>query len=196
MTATQTTPAAQISGYRAGTWKIDPAHSEAAFTVRHLMVTKVRGAFTGIDGVIVTGEDPLDSRVDVTIDASSLSTGNPDRDAHVRSADFLDVEQFPTFAFHSTGVREEDGDLVVAGELTLHGVTKPVELQLEVNGFQAQTPFGDSRVGFSATTEINRKDFGVEFNTPLEGGGVALGEKVKVDLEIQAILQSDAGSSS
>jgi polyisoprenoid-binding protein YceI len=191
MTATETTPTARISGYRAGTWKIDPAHSEAAFTVRHLMVTKVRGAFTGIDGVIVTAEDPLDSRVDVTIDASSVNTGNSDRDAHVRSADFLDVEQFPTFEFHSTGVRADDGDFVVAGELTLHGVTKPVELQLEVNGFQAQTPFGDSRVGFSATTEINRKDYGVEFDTPLEGGGVALGDKVKVDLEIQAILQND-----
>jgi polyisoprenoid-binding protein YceI len=189
MTATQTPVSTQIPGYRAGTWSIDPLHSEAAFTVRHLMVTKVRGGFTGLDGVIVTGDDPIDSKVEVTIDAASVNTGNPDRDAHVRSADFLDVEQFPTFEFHSTRVQPDGGGFVVSGDLTLHGVTKAVELELEVNGFQSHTPFGDSRVGFSATTEINRKDFGVEFNTPLEGGGVALGEKIKVELEIQAILQ-------
>jgi polyisoprenoid-binding protein YceI len=189
MTATDTTLATSIPGYRAGTWVIDPAHSEAAFTVRHLMVTKVRGGFTGLDGVIVTGEDPLDSRVDVSIDASSLSTGNADRDAHVRSADFLDVDRYPTFEFHSTSVRPGDDGFVVTGDLTLHGITNPVELELEVNGFQPQTPFGDSRAGFSATTELHRKDFGVEFNSPLEGGGVALSEKVKIDLEIQAILQ-------
>lgn len=189
MTAVQHAPSTQIPGYRAGIWKIDDSHSEAAFTVRHLMVTKVRGAFTGLDGLIVTGEDPLDSRVDVTIDASTVNTGNADRDAHVRAADFLDVDEFPTIEFHSTAVRPSGDGFVVSGDLTIRGVTKPVELEVEVNGFQPETPFGDSRVGFSASTEILRKDFGVEFNAPLEGGGVMLGEKVKIDLEIQAILQ-------
>jgi len=191
MTATAVSTAAQIPGYTAGTWKIDDLHSEAAFTVRHLMVTKVRGGFTGLDGVIVTGEDPLDSKVDVTIDATTVNTGNADRDAHVRSADFLDVEQFPTLEFHSTGTRSaDDGEsFVVEGDLTVHGVTKPVELRVEVNGFQPNTPFGDHRTGFSATTEISRKEFGVTFDTPLEGGGVGLADKVHINLEIQAILQ-------
>ncbi len=191
MTAVQHAASTQIPGYRPGTWKIDDLHSEAAFTVRHLMVTKVRGSFTGLDGVIVTGADPLDSRVDVSIDATTVNTGNADRDAHVRSADFLDVERFPTLEFHSTGVRADGDAFVVSGDLTVHGVTKPVELALEVNGFQENTPFGDTRVGFSARTEIHRKEFGVSFDTPLDNGGVGLSDKVQIDLEIQAVLQDE-----
>ena len=190
MTATDTTiQTSPIPGYRPGSWAIDPVHSEAGFVVRHLMVSKVRGRFSGLEGVIELGGDPLDSRVDVVIDAASVDTANPDRDAHVRAPDFLDVEQYPTLEFHSTSVRSVDDAFVVYGELTLRGVTRPVELRVEINGFQASTPFGDSRVGFSATTEINRKDYGVEFNAPLEGGGFALGDKVQIAIEIEAILQ-------
>jgi polyisoprenoid-binding protein YceI len=193
MTTTDTTiQTSQIPGYRPGSWAIDPVHSEAGFVVRHLMVSKVRGRFSGLEGVIELGDDPLDSKVDVVIDAASVDTANPDRDAHVRAPDFLDVEQYPTLEFHSTSVRSVDDAFVVDGELTLRGVTRPVELRVEINGFQASTPFGDSRVGFSATTEINRKDYGVEFNAPLEGGGFALGDKVQIALEIEAILQQDS----
>src|SRR5262245_5644158 len=153
MTATDISSEVQIPGYTAGTWKIDDLHSEAAFTVRHLMVTKVRGGFTGLERVIVTGADPLDSKVDVTIDATTVNTGNADRDAHVRSADFLDVEQFPTLEFHSTGTRAgDDGEsFVVDGDLTVHGVTKAVELRVEVHGFQPNANCGGSTVGLRET---------------------------------------------
>jgi polyisoprenoid-binding protein YceI len=188
MTAVETTT---IPGYTAGTWDIDPTHSEVAFTVRHLMVSKVRGRFTRFSGSFVTGADPLDSSVQATIDLGSIDTANADRDAHIRSADFFDVEQHTELTFSSTGVRQEGDHFVVDGDLSLRGVTKPVSLQLEVNGFQPTTPFGDSRVGFSATTEINRDDFGVSFNAPLEGGGFVLGQKIQIHLEVEAILRTN-----
>jgi polyisoprenoid-binding protein YceI len=183
-----TTVFTDIPGYTAGTWTIDPSHSEVSFTVRHLMVSKVRGRFTSFDGQLVTGADPLQSSVRATVDLASIDTANADRDAHVRSADFFDVEHHPTMTYRSTGVRYVANDLVVDGELTLHGVTRPVALQLEVNGFQPHTPFGDSRVGFSATGEINRSDFGITFNMPLDGGGIALGEKIHLTIEVEAVL--------
>jgi polyisoprenoid-binding protein YceI len=190
MTATQTPSTNTIPGYLEGTWVIDPVHSEVSFTVRHLMLSKVRGRFGQFSGELVTAGDPFQSSVQASVDLASIDTGNSDRDAHVRSADFFDVEQYPTLTYRSTGVRVDGDGFVVDGDLTLHGVTKSVPLTLEVNGFQPETPFGDTRVGFSANAEINRNDFGIEFNTPLDGGGVGLGNKVQIALEIQAIRQA------
>jgi polyisoprenoid-binding protein YceI len=153
------------------------------------MVSKVRGHFAGFDAELVTAPDPLDSTISATVDLSSIDTGNADRDAHIRSADFFNVDEHPTLTYRSTGIRRDGDGFVVDGELTLHGVTRSVPLALEVNGFQHASPFGDVRAGFSATAEINRKDFGIEFNMPLEGGGVVVGEKVQIALEIEAILQ-------
>ncbi len=182
----------EIPGYLAGRWTIDPVHSEVSFTVRHLLLSRVRGRFTGLTGELVTGPEPADSRVTASVDLATVDTGNADRDAHVRSADFLDVETYPTLSYRSTGVRSVDGGFVVDGELSLHGVTRPVALELEVNGFQADTPFGDSRAGFSAHAQIDRRDFDVAFNMPLDNGGVALGNTVDITLEIQAVLQVPA----
>jgi polyisoprenoid-binding protein YceI len=178
-----------IPGYVTGRWAVDPVHSEVAFSVRHLMVSKVRGRFGRFEGSFESAEDPLDSVLTASVDLTSIDTGNPDRDAHVRSADFLDVDQYPTLTYRSTGIRPDGNHFIVDGELSLHGVTKSVPLQLEVNGFQPNSPFGDTRAGFSATTEIDRTDFGVEFNAPLDGGGVVLGDKIRITLEIEAILQ-------
>jgi polyisoprenoid-binding protein YceI len=188
MTAVDTT---QIPGYVAGTWKIDPSHSEVSFTVRHLMVSKVRGRFTDFEGTLVTGSDPAESSVEATVQLASIDTANADRDAHVRSADFFDVENHPVLQYRSTSVRPEGDGFVVEGELSLHGVTKSVPLALEINGFQGNTPFGDSRAGFSATAEIDRRDFGIVFNAPLEGGGVALANKINIHLEVDAVLQTE-----
>jgi polyisoprenoid-binding protein YceI len=173
-----------------GTWHIDPVHSEVAFSVRHLMVSKVRGRFGDFGGTIVIADDPLESRAEAVVALSSIDTGNEGRDEHVRSADFFDVGVYPELTYRSTGVRADGDDFIVDGELSLHGVTKQVPLRVEVTGFQATTPFGDTRVGFSATAEINRDDFGINFNTVLEGGGVGLGRKIQITLEIQAVRES------
>ncbi|MFO7591268.1 MAG: YceI family protein [Acidimicrobiia bacterium] len=178
-----------VPGYLAGTWAIDPTHSEVGFSIRHLMVSKVRGRFTGFTGTITTADDLVASSVEATIDLASIDTGNADRDTHVRSADFFDVEAHPTMTYRSTGVRADGDGFVVDGELTLRGVTRAVPLALEVHGFLPESPFGDTRFGFSATAEIDRRDFGIEFNSALDGGGVLLGEKVQVALEIEAIRQ-------
>ena len=187
MTAVQTSPS--VAGYIPGTWTIDPSHSEVGFSIRHLMVSKVKGRFSEFSGTLVTGENPLDSSVEASIVLSSIDTGNADRDAHVRSADFLDVEQHTVMTYRSTGVRAEGDGYVLDGELSLRDVTRPLALHLEVNGFQGATPFGDTRAGFTATTEIDRADFGISFNAPLEGGGVVLGNKITITLEIEAVLQ-------
>ena len=173
----------------AGTWTIDPVHSEVSFTVRHLMVSKVRGRFGDFGGTIVIADDVLQSRAEAVVALASIDTGNAGRDEHVRSADFFDVDQYPELTYRSTGVRADGDDFIVDGELSLHGVTKQVPLHVEVTGFQATTPFGDTRVGFSATAEINRDDFGITFNTALEGGGVGLGRKIQIALEIQAVRE-------
>lgn len=187
MTTTAPSTNLQIPGYVAGTWTIDPVHSEVSFTVRHMMVSKVRGHFRGFSGTIVTGENPLDSGVTAEIDLASIDTRNEQRDAHIKSADFFDIEQFPTMTFRSTEVRPDGGDFVLVGDLGLHGVTKPVELALELNGFTPD-PYGGTRVGFSATGQINRRDFGVDISMPMDGGGVVVGDKVQLSLEIQAVL--------
>ena len=190
MTSVQSAPA--ITGYTPGTWTIDTTHSEIGFSVRHLMVSKVKGAFRDFSGTFVTAENPFDSSVEATVNLASVDTGNADRDAHLRSADFFDTEQHTLLTYKSTGIRYDDEEgFVVDGELTLRGVTKQVPLQLEIHGFQQATPFGDTRTGFTATGEIDRRDFGVSFNMALEGGGVGLGNKVQITLEIEAVLQAE-----
>jgi polyisoprenoid-binding protein YceI len=184
------TTAVEIPGYIAGTWAIDPVHSEVSFVVRHMMVSKVRGRFDTFEGAIVTAEDPLKSSVTASVDLNSINTGAPQRDDHIRSADFFEVTKHPTMTFTSTGVRAEGGDLLLDGDLTLKDVTKPVTFSLEVNGFGPDA-YGGTRVGFSASTEINRNDWGVSFNGPIPGvpGGVAVSDKVTVTLEIEGVLQ-------
>jgi|SRR5579875_1095273 polyisoprenoid-binding protein YceI len=183
-----TTTIETLPGYVAGTWAIDPVHSEVGFTVRHMMVSKVRGRFTKFDGQIITAENPLDSQVTATIDVASISTGDENRDNHLRSSDFLDVAHHPTMTYRSTGVRRDGDRFIVDGELTLRGVTRAVPLVVEVNGF-GPDGYGGTRAGFSATAEINRRDFGVNWNAALDNGGVVVGDKVTINLEIEAILQ-------
>jgi polyisoprenoid-binding protein YceI len=185
MTSTATTP---ISGYLAGIWEIDPLHSDVSFTVRHMMVSKVRGRFGSFSGEIITGEDLAGSSVTATIDATSIDTGLEQRDGHIRSADFFDVENHPRWTFRSTGVRADGEALSVDGELTIKGVTRPVTLAVEVNGFGPDS-FGGIRAGFSASATIDRNDFGVDIKLPLDGGGVVVGDKVQVALEIAAVLR-------
>ena len=183
------TAAILIPSYTAGTWDIDPVHSEVSFSVRHMMVSKVRGRFGSFTGQIVTGEDVTGSSVSATIDATSIDTNNEQRDNHIRSADFFDVANHPIWTFASSLVRVEDGELRVDGELTIKGVTRPVTLSLEVEGF-GPDPYGGTRAGFSATTTINRADFGVDISMPLDGGGVVVGDKVTINLEIEAVLRA------
>ena len=183
------TAAILIPSYTAGTWDIDPVHSEVSFSVRHMMVSKVRGRFGSFTGQIVTGEDVTGSSVSATIDATSIDTNNEQRDNHIRSADFFDVANHPTWSFASSAVRVDDGELRVDGELTIKGVTRPVTLSLEVEGF-GPDPYGGTRAGFSATTTINRADFGVDISMPLDGGGVVVGDKVTINLEIEAVLRA------
>jgi polyisoprenoid-binding protein YceI len=177
-----------IPGYIAGTWDLDPSHSEVGFSVRHLMVSKVRGRFGKFEGEFVTAEDPLASSVTATIDLGSVITGDENRDAHLRSPDFFDVGSNPTMTYRSAGLRSQGNGYVLDGELTLHGVTRSVPLNLELNGF-IESPMG-TRAGFSASGEISRKDFGIEFNMPLEGGGVVVGDKVTISLEVEGVLRA------
>ncbi len=186
---TAATTATNIPGYIAGTWNIDPVHSEVGFSVRHMMVSKVRGRFSTFSGQLVTAEDPATSSVTAEIDLASINTGQEQRDEHIRSADFFEVEKYPTMTYRSTGVRSDGGDWLVDGELTLKGVTKRVPLTLELNGF-GPDPYGGTRAGFTATAEINRRDFGVNFNAALETGGAVVADKVTIHLEIEAVLAS------
>jgi polyisoprenoid-binding protein YceI len=183
-----TAPSTELSvpGYQAATWNIDPVHSEVGFSVRHMMVSKVRGRFTKFSGQIVTAEDPLQSSVTAEIDLTSINTGQEQRDQHIQSADFFEVETYPTMTYKSTGVRVEDGEYVLDGDLTLKGVTKNVPLRLELQGF-GEDAYGGYRAGFTATGEINRSDFNVSFNAPLQNGGVVVGEKIQLQLEIEAV---------
>ena len=184
-----TTTSTNALGLSTGTWQIDPAHSTVAFVVRHLMVSKVRGHFERFTGSITVAENLVDSSVTADIETASISTNDETRDKHIRSADFLDVETHPSLTFRSTSIESSGNDFVVNGELTLHGVTKPVALALEFNGV-GNDPWGGTRSGFSAVTEINRRDFGVDISMPLDGGGVVVADKIKIELEIEAILQA------
>ena len=183
---TASTTASTIPGYLAGTWTIDPVHSEVGFSVRHMMVSKVRGRFGTFSGEIVTGEDPLNSSVTAEIDLASINTGNEQRDAHIRSADFFETDKHVKMTYRSTGVRAEGDGFVLDGELTLKNVTRSVPLHLELNGF-GPDPYGGTRAGFTATAEINRSDFDVKFGLA-EGGGAVVSDKVNIQIEIEAVL--------
>jgi polyisoprenoid-binding protein YceI len=172
-----------------GTFAFDPAHTVVGAVARHLMVSKVRGKFSDVTGSITVAEQPLDSAVQVTIKAASIDTGNADRDNHLRSPDFLDVENYPELTFTSTRVVKHDGsDFVLAGDLTIRGVTREVELEVEYNGV-ANSPWGQQVIAFSATTELDREEYGMTWNAALETGGVVVSKKLKVEIEIEAIRQ-------
>lgn len=181
----------KIPGYIAGTWAADPVFSEVSFVSRHIMVANLRGRFTDFKIEIITGEDPLQSSVNATIQTASLTTNFEMRDGHLKSADYLGAEEHPEMVFRSTKVRPEGDGFVVDGDLTIHGVTKPVSLNLEVGGFQTGVPpFGDTRAGFAATTEIDRREFGIDINPVLDSGGFVVGNILKIALEIEAVLQT------
>jgi polyisoprenoid-binding protein YceI len=179
----------RIPGYVIGTWDIDPVHSDVSFSVRHMMVSKVRGRLGTFSGEIVTAPEFTDSTVTATVDASSIDTGHDQRDGHLRSPDFFHVENHPTWTFRSTGIRAAGDAYVLDGELTVKGVTRPVSFGLEINGFGPDA-YGGTRAGFSATTTISRNDFGVDIAMPLDGGGVVVSDKVAVTLEIEAVLRA------
>jgi polyisoprenoid-binding protein YceI len=178
----------QIPGYVAGTWDIDPLHTEIGFSVRHLMVSKVRGRFLRFEGSFVTAPDPLDSSATATVDMTSIDTNNPTRDDDLRSSNFFEVDQYPQMTYQSTGVRMDGEDFVLDGDLTAHGVTRQVPLRVEVNGFGAD-PYGNQRSGYTATATINRSDFGLTFNVPLDGGGVMIGDRIDITIEVEGILR-------
>jgi polyisoprenoid-binding protein YceI len=174
----------------AGTFKLDPAHSQVGFVIRHLMVSKVKGKFAEVEAEITIADDPTASSVTAVIQASSVDTGVPDRDNHIRTGDFLEIEKYPTLTFRSTAVKDAVGDtFTLVGDLTLKDVTKEVELEVEFGGV-GKSPYGYEAIGFSATTEIDREEFGVNFNAALETGGVMLGKKVKIEIEGEAIRQA------
>ena len=185
----------QVEAPSAGVWKIDPAHNNVGFVARHLMVSKVHGRFTDVDGEIHIGETPEDSSAEIRIDASSIDSGNPDRDAHLRSADFLDVENHPYLTFKSTKVEVAgDTSLKLHGDLTIRGVTKPVVLDVDYDGV-TDVPQMGTRAGFSATTEIDREQWGLTWNMALETGGVLVGKKVKIEIDVELVqAQSDAAA--
>jgi len=176
----------QVPGFVAGSWTIDPVHSDVSFTVKHMMVSKVRGHFRTFSGTLVTREDITQSAVTAEIDLASFDTNNEQRDNHIRSKDFFDVETYPTMTFRSTGITTDGEKHVIDGELNLHGVTKSVPLTVEINGFGPDA-YGGYRAGFTATAVINRNDFGIDIKMPMDGGGVVVGDKVNITLEIEAI---------
>jgi len=174
--------------YITGTWKLDPSLSEVSFTVKHLMISKVRGVFETFDVTIVTAENPHDSTIEATIDVASVNTGNEGRDNHLRTSDFFLVEEHPTMSFVSTSFDGEPDDFSVTGDLTLRGVTKSVVLKGEFGGIITDG-YGNTRAGATATAKINRHDFGVNWNAALEAGGMTLGDDVTITLDLQVILQ-------
>jgi polyisoprenoid-binding protein YceI len=171
------------------TWNLDPVHSVAEFKVKHMMISNVKGQFTGISGVLTLNADDIaSSSVTATVDASTINTREPQRDAHLKSADFFDVERFPRLSFRSTQVqRTGDDELAVTGELTIHGVTREVTFQVEGPTVAGRDPWGNTRIGLSATTNINRKDFGLAWNTTLETGGILVGEAVTITLDLEFV---------
>jgi len=177
-----------IPGYVAGTWVLDPTHSEVSFSVRHLAISKVRGTFEKFDVTVVTAENPADSTVTASVEIASVNTNQKDRDAHLKTSDFFLAEEFPTMDFVSTGITKDGDDFLLEGNLTLRGVTKPVTLKAEFGGIVTDG-YGQVKAGASATTKINRKDFGVNWNAALEGGGFTLGDDVTISIEAQVVLQ-------
>ena len=184
--STPSTPAAPGT---VTTWKIDPAHSHAEFKVKHMMISNVKGSFSGLTGTLALDEtDYTHSKVEVDIPVATLSTGDDKRDAHLKSADFFDADKFPTIVFKSTNIDSKGGaDYAVSGDLTIRGVTKSVTLAVEDVSEPSKDPWGNHRIGLSASTKINRKDFGLAWNSALESGGVLVGEDVSISLEVQFI---------
>jgi len=173
----------------AGTYSLDKGHTTVEFVGRHLMITKVRGRFTGFDGQIVIGDAPEDSSVEVTVETASVDSSDEKRDGHLRSPDFLDVENYPAITFRSTKVDiGRDGTAKVAGDLTIKDVTRPVTLDVEFDGAQTD-PWGGQRIGFSAHTEIDRENWGLTWNVALETGGVLVGKKIRLELNVEAVKQ-------
>jgi polyisoprenoid-binding protein YceI len=174
----------------AGTYELDPAHKRVGFVVRHLMVSKVRGSFGEATATITVTDDPMQTKVTASINTASINTGQADRDTHLRSGDFFESEKYPTMDFASTGLKSHDGDeFVLDGELTIKGVTRPVELKVEFEGV-GRSPYGFDLFGFSASTEIDREDWGLTWNMALEQGGVMVSKKVKIEIEGEAIRQA------
>ncbi len=185
ITATSTLPA----GLVAGTYVIDPAHTEVGFVARHAMVTKVRGRFTEVEGTLTFGDTVQESTATATIQAASVSTGNPDRDGHIKSADFFDVETFPTITFAATGVRADGDGYLLEGDLTIKDVTRAVSLPVEFEGV-ATDPFGNQRAGFSASTVVEREEWGLTWNAALETGGVLVSKRITLQLDVSAIKRA------
>jgi len=178
----------QFEGLKAGTWTIDASHSEVGFTVRHLM-SKVRGQFRTFEGTLTVADNPLESSVTATIDLSSVDTRNEQRDNHLRSNDFFSVEDSSTMTFESTEIIDRDGELVARGNLTIKDVTKPIDLTLDYLGVGTD-PWGGSRVGFEGSTSLSRKEWGIDFNIPLEGDKLMIGDKVNVVIAVEAVHQA------
>jgi polyisoprenoid-binding protein YceI len=171
------------------TWAVDAAHTNVEFAIRHLMIATVKGRFGAVAGTVRLDEqDPTRSEVEVTIDVASIDTRQPDRDAHLRSADFFDAEHHPVMTFRSRRIARDGGDYVVDGDLTIRGVSRPVTLRAAEEG-RTRDPWGGERVGFSASTRINRRDFGLTWNQALETGGVLVGDEVKISLDVELVKQ-------
>ena len=170
------------------TYNIDPTHSSVHFSVRHMMVSNVRGEFSKLSGTIqIDPDSPAASSVQTSIDVASINTRDPQRDAHLKSADFLDVEKFPAITFSSKQVTPHEGGATVTGDLTIHGQTQSITLDLEGSTQEIKDPWGNQRIGMSGTTKLSRKEFGLTWNTALETGGVLVGDEVKITLDVQAV---------
>lgn len=169
-----------------GTWTIDPVHTRLGFVARHAMVTKVRGSFTDFTAsMTLDGANPSASKATLTAQMASIDSGNADRDAHLKSGDFFDVDAYPTMSFATTGVKQDGDSFVVLGDLTIKDVTRPVEIEVELDGV-VNDPFGNVRAGFAGRTEISRKDFGLTWNVPLDGGGLLVSDTIKIQLDVSA----------
>jgi polyisoprenoid-binding protein YceI len=175
-----------LSQLTPGTWNVDTAHSTVGFVARHLMIAKVRGQFRDFSGVVEIAPDPLDSKVEARVDLASVDTGDPQRDEHLRSADFFRVDAHPQMTFRSTGVKRDGDDYVLYGDLTVNGISRQVEFDLEFDGVSPD-PWGGTRAGFTAAADVNRKDWGMEWNAALETGGVLVGDKVKIQLDVELV---------
>lgn len=185
---TSSTATSRVAAPAPGVWQFDPMHSALTITARHLMVTKVRGTFEEMDVDIVVAEEPAESTVEVVAQAGSVTTGVADRDGHLRSSDFLDVENHPTITFRSTGIAPDGDGWKLTGDLTIRDVTKPVTFDLSFEG-SAEDPYGNTKAAFTAIGEIDREDWGLTWNVPLEGGGVLVSKRFGVEFDIQATLQ-------
>ncbi|WP_336632500.1 MULTISPECIES: YceI family protein [unclassified Microbacterium] len=183
------TTTVEIPGYKAGTWVLDPAHSEVSFSLRHMMISKVRGVFGLKSATIEAPANPLEAKVTASVDVASIDTKDEGRDNHLRSADFFDIATYPTIDFVSTGVRYEGGDFLVDGDLTMHGITKPVTFTVEFGGFGTD-PWGNYKAGATAKTVVDREDFGLTWNAALETGGVLVGKDVTITLDLQGSIQA------